>query len=381
MQSRAEVVILGGGVMGCSVAHHLAKLGVASTIVEQDAVASQGSGRAPALIMSPEFALMGESELIPADALAKCIGLWEESFQRFPEFAQELQEITGIDIQYGDLPTIFIPFRDRFEQQLKDAIVRLNAAGYQASWLSSALVQDRFPRLSPGLRGAMLIPGAEVEPYRYTLALARAAETKGTEIKNRTAVGFRTAGQRVTAVQLSTGDEIPADAFVIAMGPWSSAAARWLGQEVPMRINREQILVLEVPWEFVPHGVYTSRVGLNFKRSGKVLLGLGGVIDWVDFDDSPTAEFRDAVIEHATRLVPSLEEGTIVEHRACVEAWPPQALPVVGRLRGWDNAYIATGFGTIGISPSPAVGRAVADLIVHDRLDQMIEALTPSRFA
>ena len=82
----------------------------------------------------------------------------------------------------------------------------------------------------------------------------------------------------------------------------------------------------------------------------------------------------------AIRLIPELEEAMIIETRSGLLACPTDALPILGRLPGWENAYIATGVGTNGITMSPAVGRMMADLIVRGKSEKVMDMMSPARF-
>jgi len=382
MSSKAEVVIVGGGAVGCSIAYHLAKQGVASQIIERDAIASQASGKAWAVMSAPaSIVLFWEGIYMPKGSMWPSFPLFEEGLRRFPELAPELKAEGGIDIQYGELPAIRVVFQEDEEKHLKQQVCELAEKGFQVSWIDEYEVRARLGDVTPGVRGAVFLPGHQVEPYRYVLGLFQAAEAKGASMKQGEAVGLRYQGSRVMAVTLATG-EVEADVVVLAMGPWNKQSCSWLGKELPSRVTRAECLRVEVPQRLPPYRIYNAHGVIVPKVDGTVVLAAQreNHPDEVDFDDRPTEEAKNTIIEATVDLVPGLIEAKLVEHRsALLDRQPNGGLPMMGQVPGWDNVYLATWMGGFGIMWSPAVGRIMADLIVKGRTEDYIELLSPAR--
>jgi glycine oxidase len=383
MPAASDVVIIGGGVAGCSIAYHLARQGVSSQIIERDAIASQASGKAWGVISPPtNILLYMEGNIMPRGSMTPCLKLSEEGIRRFPHFAQELREEGGIDVEYGELPVVRAVFDEKEEKHLKERVSWLQRDGFDVKWMDGDDVKAFSPDIAPGVRGGTLFPGHQVEPYKYTLALAQAAEAKGASIRQGEALGFRHAGSRVTSV-IVAAEEIKADIVVLAMGPWTGQGTSWLRKEIPMRVLRDQCLVVELPYRLPPYRILSGLgggVGIIPKVDGKVILGRVAYDD-VDFDDKPTEAFRLSVMEAAVETIPRLEEASLVEQRVGLEACQPAGgLPMLGRLPGWDNVYVATWLSIFGIQWSPAVGRVMADLIIKGRAEETIESFNPARF-
>ncbi len=386
MPSYNEVIIIGGGVCGCSIAYHLSRQGISSQIIERDAIASQASGRAWAVI-SPlaRILLFFEGAVVPKGSMRPCLSFFEEGYRRFPQLALELKEEGGVDIGYGELPCISVIFQENEEKYFKKRLSELTNEGFEVSWLEADDVKARIPGIVSGVRGGIYFPGRQVEPYKYVLSLFQAAEARGVSMKQREAVGFSHQGSNVTAVILAEG-EVQADAVVLAMGPWSQQGASWLGKDIPLTVRRGQCIKVEVPQQLPSYRLLGDRVAVIPKVDGTVILGRTGAHDVVhekvvNFDDSPTEEAKTSIINAAVDLLPGLGESRLIEHRAGLEAWQPDGgLPMLGRLPGWNNVYIATWLATWGIQWSPAVGRVMADLIIKGDTDESIEALSPARF-
>jgi glycine oxidase len=395
--SQKEVVIIGAGVIGCSIAYHLAQQGVPSQIIERDSIAARASGKAWAVFGYPPRFLALEGQ--PPDKLFSMpvggVGPWVQLFwmgyHRLPDIALDLQEKGGIDIGYGELPWIKIALSENDEKDLRESLSFQKSQGYyEGYWIERNDLRNIYPDINPLARGGLVLPYLQVEPYRYTLGLAQAAEKMGVNIRQGEVVGFQRQGPRVTSVTLATGTEVEADVFVLAMGPWSNQGTSRLGKEIPILINREQCLRMQVPKRLPPYALATPAAQTIIpKVNGEVILGHAGLADLqTSFDVSlTTEEAKMALVNDAIELLPTLNEAELVEHRGDFECWspPPNRIqPVLGRLPEWENAYIATRFGTLGMMLSLGAGRIMADLIIADgripeRVKTMMEVLSPAR--
>ena len=393
--SQKEVVIIGAGVIGCSIAYHLARQGVPSQIIERDSIAARASGKSWAVFAYPPRVLAMEGK--PSDQLFSMpeggVRPWVELFwlgyHRLPDVVLDLKEKGGIDTGYGELTRIIIALSESEEESSKMSVSHLREAGYcEVGWFDADDIRAIFPDINPQARGGVVLPHLQVEPYRYTLGLAQAAEKMGASVRQGEVVGFRREGTRVTSVILATGTEVEADVFVLAMGPWSSQGTSWLGKELPIRINREQCLRVQVPQRLPPF-MLTCGASIIPQVDGEVILGHAGVPDMqTSFDVSlTTEEAKTKLLDETVSLLPTLKEAKLVEHRGDFEGWspPPNHIqPVIGRLPEWDNTYIAARFGTMGMMLSLGAGQIMADLIIADgrvpgRVKTMMEVLDPAR--
>lgn len=395
--SQKEVVIIGAGVIGCSIAYHLAQQGVPSQIIERDSIAARASGKAWAVFGYPPrfLALEGQPPdklfSMPVGSVGPWVQLFWMGYHRLPDIALDLQEKGGIDIGYGELPWIKIALSENDEKDLRESLSFQKSQGYyEGYWIEKNDLRNIYPDINPLARGGLVLPYLQVEPYRYTLGLAQAAEKMGVNIRQGEVVGFQRQGPRVTSVTLATGTEVEADVFVLAMGPWSGQGTSRLGKEIPILINREQCLRMQVPKRLPPYALATPAAQTIIpKVNGEVILGHAGLADLqTSFDVSlTTEEAKMALVNDAIELLPTLNEAELVEHRGDFECWspPPNRIqPVLGRLPEWENAYIATRFGTLGMMLSLGAGRIMADLIIADgripeRVKTMMEVLSPAR--
>ncbi len=396
MSARREIAIIGAGAIGCSTAYHLARLGVPSLVIEREAIAARASGKSWAVFAYPPrvIGMEGQSQealfSMPTGSVRPWLDLVWLGSHRLPDVALELREAVGVDIGYGELSWVRVVLTEEQEGAYHAALALQGEQGFhEGYWVRARDLKEIFPEISPRVRGGMVFPYLQVEPYRYTLALAQAAERKGVTIRQGSVVGFRTDGSRVRAAVLATGAEIAADVFVVATGPWTGRTTSQLGTAMPLLVNREQCVRVEVPRRLPPFGL-TAPNGVTIipKVSGDVILGHAGLADLqADLDGSLTTdEAKLALLDHAHALLPSLSEARVVEHRGDFEGWspPPRRIqPVLGRLPEWENVYVAARFGTLGMMMSLGAGQVMADLIVAEgrvpvRFKHMLEVLRPA---
>jgi glycine oxidase len=399
---KPEVAIIGGGVMGFSIAYNLAKRGVSCQIIEMDSIAAKASGRNEGGVSSP--ALLGIFFATPFSApyaLQPCAKIFDETFFGQAQLIKELQERTGLDIEFADTPCLIPAFTEEDEKFIKEQLSlaksKVNESkGYDAKWIATDELKSIYPAVTPDARGAALAGMWQLEPYRYVLALAQAAESLGASIKIAEATGFQTQGKKVTAVTLSTGKKIEAEKVVIAMGPWSGKAASWLGVKIPLKAIKAQALKLQSSLDLPMYALAWGELSGNgpfIHRTvpGPILAGYheGRPETWDDtrpetWDDRPTEEARDWCIEGLLRGIPSAEDAMLIQARCGILGYAPDSLPIFGNLPGWENVYIGAGLGTVGNSLSPGASRLICDLILDgegkEKAIKDLTTLSPSRF-
>ena len=406
MSIKDGVIIVGAGAAGCSVAYHLARRGITSQIVDREGIASRASGKAWAVWSYPPTETFSawdinltvspiltdtelQSEIAQRFEYAqRMLDLHWIGYHRLPEAIRELEERGGINVGYRELPFVQIALSKEIEELYREAFSAIRSDGYhEGDWLEPDELQAIFPNINPQIKGGMCFPGFKVEPYKYTLCLAQAAEKMGCTIRSGEVVGFGSQGSRVTSVVLASGAEIEATEVVLTMGPWIGQATSWLGKELPVELHREQCIRVELPHPFPPYGIETAEGAIIPELDNKVILhGYEGWPDLVtNFDSSLTEESKLSAIEMATNLFPEIENGSIVEHRGDLECWAPvlRMRPVLGRHPEWDNVYLASRFGTSGIMLSLSAGELMAELIARGgqapyRVKKLLETLSPT---
>src|SRR5690242_5391410 len=369
-RSSADVVIVGGGIAGMATAYYLAKSGVPSIVLERDAIGSHASG----------FAYGGLSPLTGAGIPGPLAEIAHDGMRLHRELAPALGEETGIDVDFRVRSSLALAFTAADVGRLRAALPwQQQQPGYAVRWLDRAEALDVEPRISDETLGAALIEGGgAVEPYRLVLALTRAAEGRGVVVRHGRAIGLRRDGGRITGVVLER-EVLSCAAAVIAMGPWSAAASEWIGLPIDVRPLKGQILRLQAPGPPVECSVGWGHNYATSKPDG--LLWAGTTEEEAGFDEETTREARDEIGAALVKMLPAMADARVVHQTACLRPVASDGLLLLGPVPGFDSAYMATGAGRKGILLGPAMGRAVADLILTGKSTLALDAFSPARFA
>ncbi len=370
MGHTSDVVIIGGGIVGCATAYLLAKAGLKPTLIEKGSVGNCASGFSAGLL-NP---LHGSGIPGPLEDLAR------HSFQLHTELAPEVKELTGIDHQFRPVPSIYLSFDDDQSNRARDVLdLAERAEGFESRWLDGAEVLSMEPRIAPGVAGGAYVEGTvQVDSYQYTQALLQAARDRGAVMRQGTVRGLRASNGRVSAVTLE-GEEVPCGSVVLSMGPWSGEATGWLGRPVPVWPLKGQILRLKLPGS-QPPCLFTGPGGEYVSPKPDGTTWIGTTEERVGFDDRPTTEAREAIMKDVMDLMPAVAQGDLVLQTACLRPASDDGMPVLGPVPGWEGVYMATGAERKGILLSAAMARVTADLVCQGRTDLDIDRFSLERF-
>ncbi len=373
MKERAtDVVIIGGGIAGCSAAYYLAQNGITSTIIEREDIASQASGY-NAGGLNP---LEGHGWPDPLLPMAL------QSFRLHQELWRQIPEETGIDYHGRFSSILKVAFAEDELPDLRDTLATFNGTtepGFSAEWLEREDVLAIEPRVSPDIIGGVRAAGnGALDGQEFTQALAAAAVNRGSRVVNTSAIGLRLGNGRVESVVTSDG-EISCAALLIAAGPWCRTAEQWLDIAIPVDPLKGQIIRLQPDGPGLEYELIGAGSSMYAKADG--LIWCGATEEEAGFDLSLTEEARELILKNAVRLVPSLANAAIAKHTACLRPVTPDWVPIVGSAPGWDNVYISAGGQKKGILLGPAMGKGVADLIASGQSDISLKGCDPGRFA
>jgi glycine oxidase len=367
---RADVTIIGAGVIGCATAYFLSKEGVKVIVVEQDSIGSHASGFAPG-VLNP-FGLAPES----ADIM---LPLTWQSFQIHKVLAQELKRETGIDYYFRQSGRITLAFTQAEADEIKAWVNSQRQQGFKVCWLDSDDVHAMESRVSPEIIGAAYSEdSADLDSYRYVLALAQAAEKYGAEIRYGRFTGLKSKGEKVTGIQLTSSD-IACERTILAMGPWTGLASSLLGFQVPVKPQKGQTLRIRAsgpPFSYILN--WDTHYNTGTKRDG--LIYAGATHEDAGFNEETTEEGRDKLISNLVTIVPSLAEAELVLQTACLRPFSADGLPIIGEVPGWSGVYLATGHWKKGILLSTVTARIMADLIVKGFTPIPFQPFAPARF-
>lgn len=371
MNGGADVVVVGAGIVGAASAYYLAGEGARVTLIEKDAVGSHASG----------FAFGG---LIPVGGDEPDGGqpstLSDLAQHLHRELSSTLPGETGIDTEFRLKPSINLATRTEEVAGLRQSYEWLKVSHRgEVRWLESRKeLESVEPRLGPSVCAAMYADiSAEVEPYKFTLALTQAAESRGARIRHGTVSGLSIERGRLDGVRVGT-EMVAAGAVVIAAGPWTQTASEWLGIRIPVEPLKGQILRLRAPGTPLRMLFWWGGDYATTKPDG--LVWVGTTEERVGFDDAPTAEARDQIMASAVVALPYLAEAQLVRQTACLRPISADGRPILGNFERVPGVVVATGAGRNGIMLGPAMGRVAADLALGKAPSCDIRGMGPDRF-
>ena len=305
----------------------------------------------------------------------------------YARLLQELAEDGEAETGYEEVGLLHVAMDDDEEARL-EPLLRLveerRAAGVrnigEVSFLDARRALELFPALGE-VHGAIHTSGAaRVDGRLLRDTMLRAAKRRGARVL-RGAATLVQRGDRVTGVEVD-GERLPADAVLIAGGAWSGELAASLGLDLPVYPQRGQILHLAMP------GVDTSRwpIVAGFHTHYLLTFPADRVVagatreDGSGFDSNSTAGGIHEALGEALRIAPGLAAATLQEVRVGLRPATPDGLPLIGRVPGVDNAYLATGHGPSGLQLGPYSGAVAADLLLGRPAQIDLLPFAPERF-
>lgn len=370
MTASFDVIVVGGGVLGCSAAYYLARDRAKVALFEKDSVAGHASG----------FAFGGVIKALGGRADDPLDRLFDYSERLHIELGGSLNDESGMDTGYRRNPHVSLA-RTAGEAEFYRNIYRSHAEDHSRDvrWLEYGELAHIEARVSTDLLGGLYVGESyDVEPYRFNVALWQAAERRGGKFYNREVTSLLESNGRVTGVRAG-GDEFSAGSTIIAAGPWSGIDSGGALTSLPISPLKGQILRLRAPGPPILVSLAWGADYATTKQDG--LVWTGSTEERVGFDDRPSPGGRDAVLQSALTVLPYLEDAELVQHTACLRPIAPDGLPILGALPGAEGAIVATGAGRNGIQLGPAMGRSAADLALGRKPSVDLGFADPNRFA
>lgn len=373
MVETADAVVIGGGVMGCSILYHLAARGVAGVLLERDALGSGSTGRSSGAVR------MHYSTEVHARMA------WH-SLQVFRDFA----DVVGGECGYTN--TGYLVFAGA---GAADGF-RANLALQQRVGIHTAEIsRDDAAELAPGfyLDDCAAIAweplSGHADPSATALAYAARARELGARIRLQTpAQSVEISGGRAAAVT-AQGRRIETRCVIVAAGPWSRRLLLAHGIDLPLRATRHEVIHLRRPPQLPYHpgaGDIANLIYFRPEGADLTLIGNGNLEDDVDdpeiYAQRASQSFIAEVWTRITRRIPAMSHAEFAAGYAGLYTQTPDSHPVIDRADGIDGLYICTGFSGHGFKLSPAVGLLTAELALDGQAAAIdLSPLRMSRFA
>jgi glycine cleavage system aminomethyltransferase T/glycine/D-amino acid oxidase-like deaminating enzyme len=359
-----EIVIIGGGIVGCSIAYHLAKRGVTDVVLlEQNQLTAGTTWHAAGLV----------GQLRASKNLTQ---LARYTTELFAQLESEVGQHTG----YKRTGSLSLALNQGRLDELKRQASTARAFGVDVELMSPKDVLQFWPEVATdGIAGAVYLPGdGQTNPVDTTMALAAGARQLGVQIfEDQEVISIQQDGQNVTGVITAEG-EIKAKKIVLAAGMWSRQLAAKIGVPIPLQAAEHFYIVTE-PMASMKAGMPTLRVPdeqAYFKEdAGKLLLGafelkakpwsLDGVSRDFAFGTLPEdLDHFAPILEQAVKRYPPLAEAGIQLFFNGPESFTPDDRYLLGPTPQYDNLFVAAGFNSIGIQSSGGAGKVLADWMI-----------------
>ena len=378
---QSHVVVIGGGVIGTSIAYHLSKRHIDVILVERDDIASGTSGACDG------------SVFLQTKKPGAHLQMALESAKMMERLAGELQR----DIEYDKNGGMIViksrddmPFmRERVEQQRK--------IGVEVELLDAHQAREMQPCLSSDIAGATYSAmDAQVNPMTLCLAFAEAARRMGAKIlTNTTVTDILTENGRVEGIVTSRG-VIKSDVVVNAAGVYAPIIGRMVGIDLPITPRRGQLVVTEpipplvkgimncsryIISKFSAHGANIPLgVGMALEQTRAGTLLIGSTREFVGYDRSVTHEAMRAILKRASDFIPSIRELNVIRSFAGLRPHTPDGMPILGKVDGIQGFIMAAGHEGDGIALSPITGFLIAELIATGKMPaEYIAEASPSK--
>jgi len=365
LPTSARVVIIGGGVIGCSVAYHLAKMGWSDVVLlERKQLTSGTTWHAAGLI----------GQLRASSNMTKLARYSAELYTK-------LEEETGVATGFRQVGSVSAALTSERLEELHRQAAMARAFGVAVEELSPSDVKERYAHINiEGVTGGVWLPtDGQADPANIALALAKGARQAGARVQERVKVaGVARTGRRVTGVDWASDDgtaqgHIEADMIVNCAGMWGHAVGRMAGINVPLHACEHfyivteaieglgQMPVLRVPDECAYYKEDAGKMLLGAFEPHSKPWGMDGIPESFEFDQLPEDfDHFEPILEKACNRLPMLAEAGIHTFFNGPESFTPDDAYHLGLAPEMDNVWVACGFNSIGIQSAGGAGHALS---------------------
>ncbi|MFJ2885673.1 glycine oxidase ThiO [Streptomyces sp. NPDC087305] len=373
----SDVLVVGGGIIGLVTAWRAAQRGFGTAVLDPE------PGGGAAQVAAGMLAAVTELHYGEQTLLALNLA----SAHRYPDFAAELTDLTGLDLGYRRCGTLAVALDADDRAHLRELHALQQQSGLDSEWLSGRECRRLEPMLAPGVRGGLRVDGDhQVDPRRLAAALVAACERAGVVFHRTWVERLTVARDRATGVVTRADTTLAADQVVLAAG---SLSGRLTGvpDDVlpPVRPVKGQVLRLTVPERHAPFLSRTvravvrgSHVYLVPRENGELVVG--ATSEELGWDTTVTAGGVYELLRDAHELVPGITELPLTETRAGLRPGSPDNAPLLGPT-ALPGLLLATGHYRNGVLLTPVTGDALAHALSTGELPDEARPFTPKRFA
>lgn len=376
-----DVVVIGGGIVGCSCAYYLARAGMNVRLLEKGPL---GAGASKA----------GMFHVVTWEEPDIHLRLASASKKLYQTLAGELP----MDIEFRITGSIAVLETIEAFEGFQETARRLREKGVECDLLDQTGLAEMEPNLAPDLAGGAHFPAdGEVNPLYATWALAEAAQDHGAVIDRFTEVTDIEVGrdERTVETVQTASERIPTKYVVNAAGAWSGKIGEMVGLEIPVTPRKGHLVVtVPVPDDFLYCKILLSAsymdsleegidvaVAANVQQARNGNLLLGSSRQFVGFDRTVEPQVISLMVSRCIDLLPSLEGVDAIRTWSGLRPYTPDLLPIIGPVAELEGFYMASGHEGIGITEGPITGKLISQMLTGEDLDVPIDGLSLSRFA
>lgn len=370
MPNLYEILIIGGGVIGLSIARELHKRGIKNIAIVERGDFGKEASFAAAGMLAPQ---------VEADSDDDFFHFCLESNRIYRNFVSELFEETGIDAEFDEQGTLLIAFNEDDLLELKKRYEWQKKQGLSIELLDSSTVKRLEPFISPDALQALFFPdNCQVENRKLVLALKEYARLNHINLFANTEISDVLVDKSNIIAETRKNDRVGAKIVILAAGAFSSLI-RINGMNLfKVKPIRGQMISFHTSQRFFKHVIYSQRGYIVPRRDGRILVG--ATVEDVGFDKNVTKTGVNFLSQIGTEIAPALSNLKIYEKWAGLRPFVEDGLPIIGQILDFENLFIATGHYRNGILLAPLTAKILADKITENVESKYLRKFSPERF-
>ena len=362
-----DILVIGAGVIGCAVAHELARRGASVEVVD-DRAPGMGATQASAGMLVP-YIEASEGALL--DLGVRGLKAWDD-------FLPLVLTDSRATLEYERAGSLSVARDDATLETLRATARALERWRVPAEALDGREVRRREPALSRDVRGGLFVSfHGHVDAHELTRALTVAARRHGARVLEPARVRRVQKAANEFAVVTDRGT-LTADVVVMAAGSWSGSIEIEGSETLPVHPVRGQLLRLE--WRSLPLARIVWGEGCYLVPWSDGTLLVGATVEEVGFDERNTVDGVRGLMDAATAIVPGVATAAFLGARAGLRPGTPDELPIIGPSPDVPNLFYATGHYRSGVLLAPLTAQLIGDAIVDGRIDPVLSVTSPGRF-
>lgn len=366
MSTRSTALIIGGGVIGGSIALELAKKGMDCTILEKGTFCSEAS-TASAGMLCPQ-AEMFHPRMAPS--------IFKESLKLYRNWTEELEDISNIPVQYVQEGMIRVVFSEEEKMEINHALSSSNKPGL---WETPEAIHNMEHSITHKNKGGLYFPeDGQLHPIYLAKSIHTAVKRVGVNMEEWTsALSLITENNRVLGARTTNGD-FYADYTIVAAGAWTPSLLSPLGLHVPIFPVKGQMCAVKAPSLQLKKTVQGLGSMILPRQDGTLTIGV--TIEHKEFNKEATIDGIARIYQTASQLIPGLKEAEFLTTWAGLRPGTPDGIPYIGEFSDYAGLMVAAGHYSVGILLAPITAKTIGQIVNGERAKMNMEPFHPERF-